>query len=478
MIKNKYFGILLTAVMIFSITGCEKWIDQDINIDPNNPVDAPMSLLLPSVQTYLGFTLGGDIGRYTGVITQHYAGVARQHAGIDRYVFSEADVNNAWRFNMYTGSLMDLHILIQKSTNADAPSPLYEGVGKILMAMNLGIATDLWGSIPYAEAFQGLDNLQPSFQTQEQIYIEIQKLLTEGKNALNQQTSTFTPSSDDLVYKATNVTNWRTNSLPRWVKAANVLSARYWIHLSQVQTDAAQKALDALGVEGVDHFGSNADDAQVVFGENLSNSNPMYQFMRDRGDIAMGKFFIDLMKSTDDPRLPAFASEDKDSSYSGSPAGSPTPGRSEPGPTTFYGAATSPVPFVTYVEAKFIEAEAAFRTNDPTRAAQAYNKALVASLAKHNVSNTAWETLNANETSLTISLEKIMNQKYIALFSQMETFNDWRRTGFPNLQPAANNVTNNQIPVRFPYPQSERLYNSANMPTGVGILTPVWWDVP
>jgi hypothetical protein len=38
-----------------------------------------------------------------------------------------------------------------------------------------------------------------------------------------------------------------------------------------------------------------------------------------------------------------------------------------------------------------------------------------------------------------------------------EPYNDWRRKGIPDLQPAAGTT---QIAVRYPYPINERLYNN------------------
>jgi hypothetical protein len=74
--------------------------------------------------------------------------------------------------------------------------------------------------------------------------------------------------------------------------------------------------------------------------------------------------------------------------------------------------------------------------------------------------------------------EEIMTQKWIALFDQVETFTDWRRTNYPTLTPAALAVTlDQQLPRRYPYPTSERIYNGANMPQGLTISSRVWWDV-
>ena len=68
-------------------------------------------------------------------------------------------------------------------------------------------------------------------------------------------------------------------------------------------------------------------------------------------------------------------------------------------------------------------------------------------------------------------VQNIIEAKYIALFMQTEAFNDFRRTGFPVLVPTAGAL----VPVRFPYCTDERLYNTANVPTGITTDTPVWW---
>ena len=133
------------------------------------------------------------------------------------------------------------------------------------------------------------------------------------------------------------------------------------------------------------------------------------------------------------------------------------------------------MPLVTYAEAKFIEAEAQFRAGDKTKAAAAYNVAIKASILKMTgAANVAYETLNASETNLTITLQKIMTQKYIAMFTQPEVWADWRRTNIPALTPNANAAVAG-IPRRFPTAQSERLYNT-KVTVESNILAPVWWD--
>lgn len=65
-----------------------------------------------------------------------------------------------------------------------------------------------------------------------------------------------------------------------------------------------------------------------------------------------------------------------------------------------------------------------------------------------------------------------MTQKYIALFTNIQAYTDWRRTNFPSLTPSG---TNTQIPRRMPTPQSERIVNP-NARVNINIYDRVWWD--
>ena len=79
----------------------------------------------------------------------------------------------------------------------------------------------------------------------------------------------------------------------------------------------------------------------------------------------------------------------------------------------------------------------------------------------------------ATTASATVTLENIITQKYIALFTTAEPYSDWRRTGFPNLTPNQESQTK-KIPVRLITPKSERTLN-ANATVVSSMYTPVWW---
>ena len=119
------------------------------------------------------------------------------------------------------------------------------------------------------------------------------------------------------------------------------------------------------------------------------------------------------------------------------------------------------------------------RQNRKAEAAIAFNEAV-----KFNVRRaTGLDTFKlfydavASETDATISLEKVMTQKYIAMFTQIEAWADWRRTGFPTLTANPNSVlpTKGAIPRRYVTVQDERQYNN-NAPLVSDVLARVWWD--
>jgi hypothetical protein len=438
--KNRYLiklgTILLLAVFISS---CKKWIDPTINENPDAVIDVPYNLLLPSIEVNLGYVLGGmDVRGVVGMWDQHVSGGARQAATMGKnYNLTEADVDNLWN-SLYVGSMMDLTVYINKTGDKN---PQARGAGEVLMAYALGSMTDLFGDIPYTTAFLGNGNLKPTFDTQQSIYASINTLLTAGIADLSTDKTAnaipFGSTSNDKIYNG---------NIPKWIAAAHSLRARYALHLSKKGTVDYNVVLAdcAAGIT------SDANDFQMPFGTTESNANPLYQFDEQRGDVVPSPTFEAF--AAGDPRLDVFVGGGENFG-------------------TFYGSISSPVPFISYVETLFIQAEAQLRLANQPLANAAYDAAVTASLAKYGIADAAWLTANTTGVLGDRNLQNIIEAKYIALFLQTEAFVDFRRTGFPVLAPTAGS----QIPVRYPYSTSEDIYNHANVPTGITVYTNLWW---
>lgn len=449
------------AGMIFLLTAFVSscgWIDTDLNIDPDAPGDVPMSLLLPGVQQSIGFTvLGNDAARPTNIWMQFYDGVARQSYVQGRYQILPADVNNYWG-SIYTDALINSQILLDKA-EAEG-SPHNAGVAKVLMAYTLGIATDLFGDIPYTEALKGSENiLKPVFDSQQSIYDAITSLLDQAVNDLGSGDEPV-GITGDVIYDG---------DADAWINAARAIKARAELQLSKKNGATAYNNALAL----VDAFSSNGDNMEVPF--ESSNPNPINQFMVERGDVRMNQTFLDELEATGDPRIPFYFGENSDGEISGSPTGQQVETASPPG--SYLASQTSSIVMMSYAELKFIEAEAALQSGSGVRAAEAYKEAVAASLEQVTGEVDAdWMAANIDgENENTLTLEDIIMQKRAALVGQIQPFSDWRRTGIPTLS-LAPDATQTAIPRRYPYAQDEIIYNPDNIPAVGSVLVPVWWD--
>lgn len=446
---KKLYSILMLSVLI---TSCDFG---NLNVDPNNPNPntVPLALMLPSAQASLAYNIGGRGSWNIGMFTNHLTGVIAQPQDFSNYNYTESDCDGLWR-DMYATTMITLRQIIDKA-DKDTEGKYYAGIAKVLLATSLGTVTSYWGDIPYTDAFKGsAGNITPKFDTQQSIYGSIQGLLDEAIVDLSSPTG-IQPADDDLIYGG---------SLTLWIRAAYSLKARYFIHQTKSNPSAAASALSALSAaKGIT---SIEQQAQMEFGINQTDANPWYQLNRQRPDVRVNEGFITLLNSLSDPRIAAYIDSRSNGPFVG----------------LKFSSIDSPVPIISYAEVKFIEAEALVRTGG-TGAQAAFQAAIDASIVDATGSSNA-TYLAANGTlsgTQEQQLGQILTQKYIALFTQSESWVDYRRTGVPALTPPATVIKNESnpngdVPRRLPYPISERLFNAANIPTqNPSLQTPRLW---
>lgn len=445
---------------MLAASSCKKFLD--VNDNPNAPTSVSPKVLLPSAEGSIAYTQGGDISRFTGIMSQYITGYSRQFFGYSRYIMTEEDFNNLWN-NLYSGGMEDLHSI---STYADAHPgqyTTYQAIANIMMAYTMGMTTDLFGNIPNSEAFMGNDNLKPAYDSQQDIYASLQTMLASAIDSLNNEPGddVETPYAEDFVYNG---------DVASWINFANALRARFYIHLSALPGNTgAQDALDVLAQGG---FTSNADLARFPFSSNAHS--PWYQYIEQRDDITysadedgVGNFLSNTMSANNDPRYGIYI--DVNGDYWGGGYLGP-----------YYSADNSPVFFMTYAEQKFIEAEALLRTTqDPAQAQTAFTDAVQASMDQVGVDATSSAAYIAGlgnlSSNVDTAMSQIMYEKYVADYLHPESWTDWRRTGYPALTPNSGVIS--EIPRRLIYPTNERLYNPNADNANSNLLTPrLWWD--
>lgn len=484
----KIFGVL---VLLVYLTACSNWLD--VNVNPDSPSDEVIteSVLLPGIMTGMSYELaGGFPARIPNAWIGQFA-LNGLPPDIQTFRILDTDVNNTWEYTLYTNVLKDCNLLIQK---AEARGDThYQGIGQILMAYSLAVATDLWGSIPLSEAFQPIEFPKPKFDDQESVYTAIFKLLDDAVANLNSTgAQAEIPGDDDMLFGG---------DLTKWKKFASSLKARYAIRLTYVKGGTAQAdvALAALA----NGFTSNNDDADFRYFDKTGAENPWYQWMSKFYVLYLDTNTYNVLKKYNDPRLNVFA----EPTFGGDQTGSVLPHRNgmltteagvtsklaiertefdegEPVPPYFITKST-PVPFMTFAEACFLKSEAYLWKSDYTNAYKYLKEGTKASMMKLQQDNAPAFTeavvdafvasLPALPSNFEGAQKMIIELKYIANFLSIENYNDYRRTHYPVLVMPIG-AQYDHVPVRLPYATSPKLYNKDNVPTVNFSTDKIWWD--
>ena len=436
-------NILKLAIVVLLIsftTSCSKGF---FNVNtPTAAVDASQLRMNDLLAPVIFHTINAQYyaERSFGNYVQNFAG----QGGTAEEVTS---VSGTWS-SVYLYALPNLKMIREKAKAVDAKH--FDAIAQILIAMNLGIATDSYDNIPYSEASQASNNFTPAFDTQEAIYKSIFSLLDNAIAELEgPDNSGFKPTAtSDIIYRG---------DLSKWLMTAYTLKARYELHL--IKKNGAVKAAQAALASIAKGYTSNADDFQMSYTEKIIN--PWYSLevlAKKTGNYhdVIGDRLVSYMDGksypftggvvTRDPRLPVYAQTDDGSdNYKGYVSGGQ--GLSSDGTAAntdfredgYYTSQASPIVVLSYAEAMFIKAEAEFLVNGGTTTSvgttadgySAYLEGIKANMSKLGVSFADYiadPSVSMGATNL--KLQNIMKEKYIANFLNPETFVDLRRYDF------------------------------------------------
>lgn len=491
--KNRHrYSAFLLVISLLLVSSCRDFLD--INEDPNNPREVAETQLLAGIIANFSYEV---IGGYPVRVTNTWAQQTAYNATLphyDNYDIDENAVENYWTFFSYTDVMQNCKVLVEKAE--ENASYDYAGIARIIWAWNMSMITDVFNNAPFSQAWQHDEFPFPKYDSQESIYENIQLLLDQAIEDFDRtDKAAIFVGAEDFVYGG---------DISRWRKLAHLLKARFYLRLvyapgKNIATQA-QLALDQLPMA----FSSNADDARYTYLNEEGQENPWYQYAIDGKwdtDTQMSDNYINLLLNSDDPRIHAQAKL-QGGVYVGHPNGAPAaPDVSAIG--SFYSDADAPLDWITFAEQKYIEAEAQFLLGNREAAQAAYQAGLQASfdkLAAAMVTGAAQAGVTSAELSQAIAgylaangtlvnqdnaaYRQIMVQKYIANFLQFETYNDYRRTGFPILEMAQNVIQDDltEVASRFPYPSAELNFNAQNVnaegiPVGRrAVREKVWWD--
>jgi hypothetical protein len=386
-----------------------------------------------------------------------------------------------------------------------------------LKAYIASMLTDLFGDVPYAEAWKGAGEdggiLSPEYDTQESIYRDIIAKLDEANTLLD---PAGTAIAGDILYQ---------NDIGLWKKFANSLRLRLLLRMSGRDAAFATTEMSKMVADPAAYpiFESNDDNAGLPYLGSAPNNNPVNENRKSRDDHRVSKNLTDMLIARDDARLMVYANPAEGTGvYEGIPNGLTSAdaaayngnglaNTSKIG--DYFTQATAPGMLISYAELQFILAEAAKKGYIPggDATAQAYYEAgitasfeqfrgaLEGAIADDDANDAADASgitvpasvdeaitnyIANNPYTPATALQVIAEQRYLAMFDQgLQSWFEWRRTGFPVLTPAVAGENGGLIPVRVPYPQIEATRNGSNLNAAIArqgtdnLNTRVWWDI-
>ena len=503
------------AVLALLATACDPDKVTNVNTNPNSPEDAPSTTLFTNAaRNAVGRWLNGVGGTRYAFLSQHLAEV--QYPESDQYLRLRASSTSGLFNASYSTELEDLELVARRGKANNEPGLF--GPAEILQSWEFGILTDVFGDIPYSEAFKGDSGiLLPKYDLQKDIYDSLFKTLAEVSTALGSASNEL--GSADPIYGG---------EPAQWRRLANSLRARHALRLVNVAPATANTQLQAAFGAAGGLITTNANNATLEWPGNGIYDNPWAGNFKGRDDHRISSRLLTYMRDYADPRLPIYAmpaevdvAEVTGQTLKYCPTGAPPcyvglynaltheeaspllPNTSRPGAVfypgvtaygTFGGTGSSfPSFLMTASEVEFIRAEAAERSLGgltPAQAAGFYSAAITLSMEMWGVPAAAIATylLNPNvsyaaATTTAERQKRIAIQKWLALLiDPIQAWSEIRRTCQPAIVRPGPEAIVGVLPRRLYYSNNESAVNKTNYDLAVAtqgadnFLTRIYWD--
>jgi hypothetical protein len=518
---KKITCLIIPLAVVLYLVSCKKGFEAQ-NQDPNAITKIDAGLLFTEAERSM------NVGSWDGeqTIVQQYMNAYNSGATAGFNFNEDVDAYNTPRWAVYTNVVKPLVQIISLIKDDPAAQNLYNMV-RIWKAYAFMTLVDTYGDVPYSDAGKGyLERTNyPKYDKMADVYADLYNELKTATAALSASNEYVT--SDLFFGGATSTTPALiTAQIAHWKKIGYSLMLRLGMRYAKIDpTKAASIAQEAFA-GGV--ILSNSDNVVV----NLYSTAVPNLFSNTQRVISpyfyyLSEPFVNRLKSTGDPRLkyigasyadPAKITSTRDtipanqygwpvgydqSSVLNYPGYRGTKGGGQNYTQLNYDVVAStvaPAFFITNSQTQLLLAEAKFRgwITGGSTTQQYYEAGVRAAMdewalfpgtlspAVSDAEKNNYLLHPAIVYSDAKALELINTQIWIASITNgAEAFANWRRSGFPVLQPNMyNNKLNGGFVRRMAYPNEELSKNADNYTAAVtsmggdGLTQRVFWDKP
>lgn len=489
--------IITGFIYLVAGTGCKKNF-LDINTNPNNPTDIGPELILPAAlnNTAGRLIIGGvDASGRNGIPgISGWMGqwaVSGSYAVSNTVAFYNYNQTTDYGQNLWDNIYNNLEDYYQVETKAAAQNkPFYVGAAKIMMSHEFQQLVDFFGDVPYTDALQGTNVIQPKYDNAQTIYEDLINQIDSGISDIKFSQGIGVTSSNDIMFGG---------DVTSWVQFANTLKLRILIRQTEIsgRNGYIQTQINNIKSEGT---GFLTTDASVRPPDGYINSagkqNPFWAFNYNTSGTYINDFWranqfaLDFYDANNDPRshLVYGPTTTDPNTYAGNFLGQQTgalvgSASSVFGPGVLKSVDQSAV-IISAAESYFLQSEAVLRGYLSGNAKDLYHSGITASFEYYGVSDaeTAAETYYSQTGKTNVywddsktfdyKLNLIIAQKWCAenTVTPVEEWCDYRR--LPNL-PFNKSIPLTQsiyaqdpkiVPYRILYPTNEFGTNGPNVP--------------
>jgi hypothetical protein len=538
---KRFINIVLPLVLLLS--ACERNFEE-INTNPNAPTEVDPSFLFAQAEkaTFDDGSFYNEALLHSYLWTQQFSDKTAAADIFQRNEFA-VSVNSQYWSQFYIAkmpNIADIKIKLNaEPASLQAIHANRRAMVDIIQVLNAHYVVDMFGAIPYSEAFKAFDfndqNFLPKYDEQQSIYLAMLSQLKEASSLLSTDASQENFSAD----------LWFNNDISKWKKLANSLRLRLAMRISDADQATARSVINELLAHPEDLISSNSDN--LVFRYTGSDFNsPLYAQARAfMHGTAAAKNFVDFLKNTGDPRLRIFFNKATQGPDAGTYVGVPVSpdardaaGLFSTGSGKDYNSKYSrghaqawfnlkfPELVINYAEVLLLRAEIAQKGWSGENAKQLYEEGITASIQFYSslykeavpygdnknpdspTDNPEMADINSfdvspSEISALLAApgvkydpgnaaNQIGVQQWINHHrNPRELLSNFRRTDIPNstsvpawetIVASGNILPESNVPKRLTYPASEYASNSSNLESILSIQGPdqettrLWWD--
>src|SRR5947209_3962528 len=212
--SNKIIGI--TALAILVLSSCKKDF-LNINTNPNAATSTTPELVLPSALATTGARMNPASSPNTW-----YNGWMGFWAISGSYAISSSDFTTYKQTTgtadaIWQGTYDNLNDYYYVKTQSQVQKkPFYEAAARVMMSYNFQMLVDMFGNVPYSQAFGGTGNIHPKYDDQKAIYTDLIKQIDTAITLFKRADAKGSASSDIMFGGDNN----------KWIRFSNTLKLR------------------------------------------------------------------------------------------------------------------------------------------------------------------------------------------------------------------------------------------------------------